>query len=241
MYITYFFYLYFPLLLSRVQFLTTYPWLHHICILTCILCAWRFYKELCKYSLTYSLSICLCGKSDTQEGSLHYSRRTNVPFRFGQGCHAPLPISGSFFQMGDLRWLERNHGQWHCYAIAQPFFREVMLEAFMLYSHLHTGSMTSIMSVAVASMRRICLPALWHRPQCWGHPHEGGWGKILSTGFTSDTASKLMMYCSPGIVHWSDVRGSYNTSGEWKSITASVLLLTRLLLVLAFKLSDTSV
>lgn len=65
--------------------------------------------------------------------------------------------------------------------------------------------------------------------------------KQLSTGFTSDTASKLMMYCIPVIMHWSDVRGSYNTSGEWKNITASVLLLTRLLLVLVFKLIDTSV
>lgn len=72
------------------------------------LCAQRCSMELCKYPLTYSLSICLYGKPDTQEDTSQSSRRASVHstfiIRLGQGHRDPLRISWRVLivQVGDF-------------------------------------------------------------------------------------------------------------------------------------------
>lgn len=86
--------------------------------------------------------------------------------------------------------------------------------------------MTAAMSRCGGSMSRVCLPELWHKPQQWGHLLNENRNPSLSTWFALVTASELMIHCSPALAHWNDVG---RTSGEWKSITARGLLLSKIL------------
>lgn len=56
------------------------------------------------------------------------------------------------------------------------FSGNTMLNAFMLYSYLHT---LPVMSMEAAGAGSTCLPGIWLRLQCWGHSMRGK--RILSS------------------------------------------------------------